>query len=129
MTVTSSSPDRFCAAVRSNLCRSRLRPPANIAAPSTSSALPITDPTSDAFTTSCSPSSRAKKAMINSGAFPNVTLSRPAIPGPDRPESCSVAVPITAAPGTTASAEVKNTSVGVASASFSTRATGTKMLR
>jgi hypothetical protein len=42
------------------------------------------DPTIDAFTTSWSPSISAKKAMISSGALPNVTFSRPPIPGPVR---------------------------------------------
>ena len=70
------------AAVRSKCWRSRLRPPTNIAAPITSRMLPRIEPTSEALTTSCRPSSSAKRAMISSGALPNVTLSRPPMPGP-----------------------------------------------
>ena len=47
--------------------------------------------------------------MISSGALPNVTFSNPATPGPECSASCSVASPISAAAGTTASAETANT--------------------
>ena len=57
----------------------------------------------------CSPSRSAKKAMISSGALPNVTLSRPPMPGPERAASSSVARPISAAVGITPSAEVTKT--------------------
>ena len=40
-----------------------------------------------------SPSLRAKKAMISSGALPNVTLRKPPMPGPERAASSSVALP------------------------------------
>ena len=59
---------------------SRGRPPTSMAAPSTSRMFPITEPTIDAFTTSCRPLFNAKKAMISSGALPKVTFSRPPIP-------------------------------------------------
>ena len=36
----------------------------------------------EAFTTSCRPFSSANSAMISSGALPNVTFSRPPMPGP-----------------------------------------------
>ena len=36
----------------------------------------------DAFTTSCNPPPGANNAMINSGAFPNVTFKNPPMPGP-----------------------------------------------
>ncbi len=40
------------------------------------------EPTIDAFTTSWRPSLSAKKAMISSGALPNVTFRNPPMPGP-----------------------------------------------
>ena len=46
--------------------------------------LPSIEPISDALTTSCSPASSANSAMISSGALPNVTFSRPPMPGPER---------------------------------------------
>ena len=58
----------------------------------------------DAFTTSCSPSRRAKNAMTSSGKLPNVTLSRPPMPGPVRAASSSVERPMSAAVGITPSA-------------------------
>ncbi|HTV20694.1 MAG TPA: hypothetical protein VMG12_18550 [Polyangiaceae bacterium] len=51
------------------------------------------------------------------------------MPGPDRAESSSVASLISAAAGTIASAEEKNTSVGAASASFSASAPGTSAVK
>ena len=65
------------------------------------------EPTIDALTTSCRPSSRANRAMISSGALPKVTLSSPPIPGPDLAASSSVASPISAAVGTIPSAATK----------------------
>ena len=59
----------------------RPRPPASIAAPSTSRQLPRIDPTSEALTTSWRPSASAKIAMISSGALPKVTFTRPADAG------------------------------------------------
>ena len=81
---SSSISDCVFAAVRSNVWRSRLRPPTSIAAPITSRTLPRIEPISDALTTSCRPSRSAKKAMISSGALPNVTLRKPPMPGPER---------------------------------------------
>ena len=102
---SSSISDCVLAAVRSNVWRSRLRPPTNIAAPITSRMLPRIEPTSEALTTSCRPSRSAKKAMISSGALPNVTFRKPPMPGPERAASSSVARPISAAVGITPSAE------------------------
>ena len=87
------------------------------------------EPTIDAFTTSCSPSLRAKKAMISSGALPNVTFRKPPIPGPVCAAMCSVASPITAAVGITPSAAAPKTSTGSACASSSATAIGMKMPR
>ena len=97
-----SIADWAWAAVWLNVCLSRGSPPTSIAAPITSRMLPMIEPTIDALTTSCSPSIRAKKAMISSGALPNVTFSRPPIPGPVRAAIASVASPMTAAQGITA---------------------------
>ena len=112
-TASSSISDCALAAVRSKYWRSRLRPPTNIAAPMTSRMLPRIEPTSEALTTSCSPSLSAKKAMISSGALPNVTLRKPPMPGPERAASSSVARPISAAVGITPSAEVTKISVAL----------------
>ena len=68
------------------------------------------EPTIEAFTTSWSPSLRAKKAMISSGALPNVTFRKPPMPGPVWAAMCSVASPITAAVGITPSAAALKTS-------------------
>ena len=87
------------------------------------------DPTIDAFTTSWRPSSRAKKAMISSGALPKVTFSRPPMPGPVRAAIASVASPITAAQGITASAAAPKITTGPACASSSAIATGMKTPR
>ena len=103
-----------------------MSPPAPIANPSTSRAFPITDPTSDALTTSWSPWPSAKIAMISSGALPNVTFSRPPIPGPERAARASVASLISWAVGTIPSAAAKNTAVSGAFAISSTIATGMK---
>src|SRR4051794_40467850 len=112
------------AAVRSKRWRSRLRPPTRLAAPITSSTLPRMEPTSDALTTSCSPSLRAKNAMISSGALPNVTLRKPPMPGPERAASSSVALPISAAVGMTPSAEAPKMTDAEAPAISSTIASG-----
>ena len=86
-TASSSMPAWVLAAVRSNVCVLYLSPPTSIAAPMTSRMLPRIEPISDALTTSCSPSWRAKKAMISSGALPNVTLRNPPMPGPSGPRA------------------------------------------
>ena len=70
------------AAERSKCWRSRPRPPTNARRPRTSSELPRIEPSSDALTTSCRPAPSANRAMISSGALPNVTFSRPPMPGP-----------------------------------------------
>ena len=49
--------------------------------------------------------------MISSGALPKVTLSRPPTTLPERSASSSVARPIIAAGGISASAETKKTTV------------------
>ncbi len=82
------------------------------------------EPTIDALTTSCSPLFSANRAMISSGALPNVTFSRPPIPGPLRAASSSVARPISAAVGITPSALVANRITGSACSRSSTIAIG-----
>src|SRR3954454_21123841 len=119
-----SIPDCTVAAVRSNVWRSKRSPPTNIAAPRTSRMLPRIEPISDALTTSCSPAPSANRAMMSSGALPNVTLSRPPMPGPERAASSSVALPISAAVGITPAADAKKISVGLACATSSTTAIG-----
>src|SRR5947208_2802887 len=119
-----SIPDWTVAAVRSKRWRSKRIPPTNIAAPRTSRMLPRIDPISDALTTSWSPAPSANRAMISSGALPNVTLSRPPIPGPVRAASSSVARPMSAAVGMTPSAEAKKIRVGLPWKSSSTTAIG-----
>src|SRR5215217_6938696 len=114
------------AAVRSKYWRSRLRPPTNIAAPMTSRMFPRIEPTSEALTTSCRPSRNAKKAMMISGALPNVTLRKPPMPGPDRAASSSVARPINAAVGMTPTADVTKMIVALACATSSAIAIGMK---
>jgi hypothetical protein len=62
--------------------------------------------------------------MMISGALPNVTFSRPPMPGPARAASSSVARPISPAGGITPTAEVKNTAAAGAWISSSTMASG-----
>ena len=124
-----SIADWALAAVRLKVCLSRGRPPTTIAAPITSRMLPMIEPTIEAFTTSWRPSSSAKNAMISSGALPNVTFSRPPMPGPVLAAIASVASPITAAQGITARAAALNTTTGDACASSSATAAGMKMPR
>ncbi len=112
------------AAERSKCWRSRPRPPTNAAAPRTSSVLPRIEPSSDALTTSCRPAPSANRAMISSGALPNVTFSRPPMPGPARAASSSVALPISAAVGITPSVEVKNVGTAPTCANSNTTAIG-----
>ena len=88
--------------------------------------MPITDPTSEAFTTSCSPSTRAKNAMISSGALPNVTLRSAPTPGPDRAARASVASLMSTAGGTSPSAAVKKTGAADEPVASRTTATGMK---
>ena len=123
-----SIADCALAAVRLKVCFSRGIPPTTIAAPMTRRMLPITEPTMEALTTSWRPSIRAKKAMISSGALPNVTF-RPPTPGPLRAARCSVDSPITAAQGITPRAAAEKTSTGEACASSSATAAGMKIAR
>ena len=67
--------------------------------------MPTTEPASEPRTTSVSPSWTAIRAMISSGALPNVALRKPPIPGPVCSAACSVASPISQASGISASAE------------------------
>ncbi len=78
----------------------------------------------EALTTSCSPFSSAKRAMISSGAFPKVTFSNPPMPGPERAATSSVALPIRAAVGITPSAAEKKTRPAPASISLRAIAIG-----
>ena len=87
------------------------------------------EPAIDALVTSCSPSLSANRAMMSSGALPNVTFSRPPTPGPARPAASSVARPIAAAAGTSARAAVKKTTVSDAFAASSAIAAGMKTAR
>ena len=112
------------AARASKNCRSRRSPPASIDTPITSRMLPKIDPTTDAFTTSCNPAASANNAMINSGAFPNVTFRNPPMPGPERAASSSVARPMRAAVGITPSADAAKISTGSAWMNSSRMATG-----
>src|SRR5213080_2334915 len=67
--------------------------------------------------------------MINSGALPNITLSSPPIPGPERAASSSVALPISAAVGITPRADVPKTTDADAPARSSAIAIGMKGTR
>ena len=96
-----SIADWALTAVALKVCFWRGSPPTSIAAPSTSRMLPMIEPTIEALTTSWRPSLSAKKAMISSGALPNVTFRKPPMPGPVWAARCSVASPITAAVGIT----------------------------
>jgi hypothetical protein len=114
------------AAVALKVCRSRPSPPTSMAAPITRRMFPRMDPMIEAFTTSWRPSANANRAMISSGALPNVTFSRPPIPGPDRDASSSVARPIRAAVGTMPRAAVKKITAAGACKSSSASAAGMK---
>ena len=107
------------AAVRSKTCLRLPMPPTSIAAPSTSSTLPMIEPMIVAFTSSCRPALRANRAMISSGALPKVTFSKPPIPGPERAANSSVARPMSAAVGMIPSAAAKKITVAEACASSS----------
>ena len=66
--------------------------------------LPVIEPR----TTFGSPSATAKRAMISSGALPNVALRKPPIPGPVCSAVCSVDSPISHASGTSDAADSTN---------------------
>ena len=123
-TASSSISDVTFAAVALKRWRSRGSPPMSIAAPITSRMLPRIEPISDALTTSWRPSLSAKKAMMSSGALPNVTFRKPPMPGPERAASSSVARPISAAVGITPSAEVMKIALALACENSSTIAIG-----
>ena len=94
-----SKLDKAPAASLLKICFLYLSPPRNRARPSTSNILAIIEPVMEAFTTSILPERKAKKAMINSVALPNVALSRPPMVGPVFTARFSVASPIMAAMG------------------------------
>ncbi len=73
-----------------NSCFSRPMLPATTANPSPSRPFPMNAPVICALTTSGWPARRMKIARINSGALPNVTLSRPPIALPVQCEISSV---------------------------------------
>jgi hypothetical protein len=78
--------------------------------------LPITLPESEPRTTSNFASATANSAMISSGAFPNVALRKPPIPGPVWRAACSVASPISQASGTSDAAASTKSAVSPRSA-------------
>src|SRR5581483_5247542 len=89
--------------------------------------LPRIEPVSEALTTSCSPSRSAARAMINSAALPNDAFNRPPAPAPTWPARCSVALPMSPARGTIASAEDAKTRTGSAWSISSAMERGTKI--
>ncbi len=82
--------------------------------------MPTTLPVSDPRTTSVSPLLTARSAMISSGAFPNVALRNPPMPGPVWCAACSVASPISQASGMSASAASTKRVMSLASVPLST---------
>ena len=93
------------------VCVLYFSPPTSIDIPSTRRMLPITEPASDAFTTSKSPSFMAMNAMMSSVAFPKVALRSPPIFCPQKQAISSVLLPITPARGIMARA-LKTKSMG-----------------
>jgi hypothetical protein len=83
------------------------RPPRKNPTPWASSRLARIAPMIEARTSSWLPAFNATRAMISSGAFPNVALSRPPIASPVRCAICSVDCTISAAIGTIARAAEK----------------------
>src|SRR5687767_11688560 len=107
-------------------CVRKRTPPTKNASPSENSRFARIVPTSDALTTSTMPARSATKAMIISGAFPNVAFRSPPIVGPVRTAMFSVACTSHAASGTMASAaDPKTTAEGTPCACSSTAAMGT----
>jgi len=94
MTANISKPELCLASNTLYVWTLYLRPPIKKDSPATSSRFPRTEPVKEAKTTSVSPSLKAKIAMINSTAFPNVALSKPPILGPATIAKLSVALPI-----------------------------------
>ena len=72
------------------------------------------EPVSDDFTMLTRPAWRANDEMMISGALPSVALSRPPTVGPRKRARASVASPINPASGTIASADARNTRIGLA---------------
>ncbi len=72
-----------------------LSPPTGKLAPRTSKTFPMMEPMTEAFTTSATPTERAKIAMMSSAALPKVTLRMPPILGPESCPKDSVACPST----------------------------------
>ena len=72
------------------------------------------EPVSEDFTMLTRPACKAKPEMMISGALPSEALSRPPMVGPRNLARASVASPINPARGTIASAEVRNTRIGLA---------------
>src|SRR5438105_3202693 len=68
----------------------------------------MTLPASEPRTTFGNSSAIAKRAMINSGAFPKLAFRKPPIPGPVCSEACSVDSPISQASGTSDAAASTN---------------------
>ena len=81
------------------------------------------EPMIEALTTSCRPWPRANRAMISSGALPNV-VQQPADAGSHRAASSSVARPSSAAVGMIPRAAVAKTMPAEASARSSATAAG-----
>ena len=123
---SSSIEDCDEAAVRLKYWRSRLRPPKNIAAPSTSRMLPMIEPTIEALTTSCSPAPEREEGDDELGRVAEGDVEQAADPGPERTASSSVARPMSAAVGMTPSAEAKNVTTAPAWTSSNTMAIGMK---
>ena len=82
-----------------NVCVLYFRPPASMDMPRTSRMLPMTEPASDALTTSNMPAFMATKAMISSVALPKVAFRRPPILCPQKQEMTSVLLPMSPARG------------------------------
>ena len=87
------------------------------------------EPTIDALTTSWRPFSSAKKAMISSGALPNVTFRNPPMPGPVRVGELLRGGAHQRGGGDDASAAAEKIRTGEACANSSATATGMKMPR
>src|SRR5690242_9931595 len=124
-TARSSIAPAVPAAVRLNVSVGRRRPPASKTRPRMRSRLPRIDPARDALTRSTNPARRATMATMSSAALPKVAFKRPPAAGPARAASASVAAPISAARGTTASAETRNTAGPGAPSQASTHEAGT----
>ena len=126
MAASASRVEPIEAAARSKVWRSRRRPPANRATPSTSRLLPRIEPVRLALTMSSSPRRSAASAMTSSAALPKVAFSRPPTPAPKRRARASVAAPIVPASGTMASAAQAKTTTPLQWSWCPITASGTK---